>query len=91
MTTNRELRHAVFMAVHDFLEDHYVCDCPRADPEGSHTAEALELTELVIGVVGTEWKPTPVGKIDVDLFRKHLRDGTVYVSRESDLPPGDTH
>lgn len=81
MTTNRELRLNVFMAVHDFLEDHYDCDCPRIDPEGSHTAEALKLTHLILGVVdpqeiwedgyssgaGDNYSGTPVGEIDPTL------------------------
>ena len=81
MTTNRELRLNVFAAVHDFLEDHYDCDCPRIDPEGSHTAEALKLTHLILGVVdpqeiwedgyssgaGDNYSGTPVGEIDPTL------------------------
>lgn len=78
MSANRELRHNVFEAVHDFLEDTYDCDCPRADPDGSHTAEALELTQRILGAVdaqgiwedgyssgaGDNYSGTPVGEID---------------------------
>ena len=81
MSTNRELRLKVFMAVHDFLEDHFDCDCPRIDPEGSHTAEALELTQSILGAVdaqeiwedgyssgaGDNYSSTPVGEIDSSL------------------------
>lgn len=81
MTTNRELRHNVFTAVHDFLEDNYDCDCARIDPEGSHTAEALKLTQIILGVVdaqeiwedgyssgaGDNYSGTPVGEIDSTL------------------------
>lgn len=81
MTTNRELRLNVFMAVYDFLEDHYGCDCPRIDPEGSHTAEALKLSEIILGAVdaqgiwedgyssgaGDNYSGTPVGEIDPTL------------------------
>ena len=48
MSTSRELRLEIFATIHDFLEAHYDCDCPRADPDGSHTAEALSLAGLVI-------------------------------------------
>ena len=48
MSISRELRLEIFATIHDFLEAHYDCDCPRADPDGSHTAEALSLAELVI-------------------------------------------
>ena len=82
MNANRELRHRVFAAVHDFLEDHYDYDFPRADPEGSHTAEALELTEIILGAVdaqsvwedgyssgaGDNYSGTPVGEIDPTLY-----------------------
>ena len=81
MNANRALRNNVFMAVHDFLEDHYDCDCPRIDPDGSHTAEALELTHLILGIVdpqeiwedgyssgaGDNYSGTPVGEIDPSL------------------------
>ena len=81
MTTNRELRLNVFAAVHDFLEDHYDCDCPRIDPEGSHTAEALKISEIILGAVdaqgiwedgyssgaGDNYSGTPVGEIDPTL------------------------
>ena len=48
MSTSRELRLEIFATIHDFLEAHYDCGCPRIDPDGSHTAEALSLAELVI-------------------------------------------
>ena len=78
MSANRELRNNVFVVVHDFLEDNYDCGCTRIDPEGSHTAEALELTQIILGVVdpqeiwedgyssgaGDNYSGTPVGEID---------------------------
>lgn len=81
MNANRALRRNVFAVVHDFLEDHYDCDCPRIDPEGSHTAEALELTHLILGIVdpqeiwedgyssgaGDNYSGTPVGEVDPTL------------------------
>ena len=33
MTIPRELRLEIFATIHDFLEAHYDCDCPRIDPE----------------------------------------------------------
>ena len=48
MSISRELRLEIFTTIHDFLEAHYDCDCPRADPDGSHTAEAGRLARLVI-------------------------------------------
>ena len=81
MNANRELRQNVFMTVHDFLVDNYDCDCPRIDPEGSHTAEAQKLTQLILGAVdaqeiwedgyssgaGDNYSSTPVGEIDSSL------------------------
>ena len=81
MNANRELINNVFIAVHDFLEDNYDCDCPRIDPEGSHTAEALKLSEIILGAVdaqgiwedgyssgaGDNYSGTPVGEIDPTL------------------------
>lgn len=82
MNANRALRQKIFIAVHDFLEDHFDCDCPRIDPEGSHTAEALKLTQLILGVVDAQeiwedgyssgavdnYSSTPVGEIDSALW-----------------------
>lgn len=82
MNANRALRNNVFVVVHDFLEDTYDCDCPRIDPEGSHTAEALKLTQIILGVVdaheiwedgyssgaGDNYSGTPVGEIDPSLW-----------------------
>lgn len=82
MNANRELRDKVFIAVHDFLEDHYDYDFPRADPDGSHTAEALELTQIILGEVdaqdiwedgyssgaGDNYSGTLVGEIDSSLW-----------------------
>ena len=48
MSIPRELRLQIFADIHDFLETEYDCDHPRWDPDGSHTAEALNLTELVL-------------------------------------------
>lgn len=78
MNANRELRQKIFIAVHDFLENHFDCDCPRIDPDGSQTAEALELTQIILGEVdpqeiwedgyssgaGDNYSGTPVGEID---------------------------
>ena len=76
MSAQRELRNKIFIEVLDFLEDHFDCDCPRIDPDGSHTAEALELTQLILGAVdaqeiwedgyssgaGDNYSGTPVGE-----------------------------
>lgn len=59
MNANRELRQKIFIAVHDFLEDNYDCDCSRIDPEGSHTAEALKLTQLILGADARIILPEP--------------------------------
>ena len=81
MSANRALRNNVFVVVHDFLVDNYDCDCPRIDPDGSHTAEALELTQRILGAVdaqeiwedgyssgaGDNYSGTPVGEIDPTL------------------------
>ena len=48
MSISRELRLGIFATIHDFLEAHYDCDCPRIDPGGSQTVEALRLSERVI-------------------------------------------
>lgn len=48
MSISRELRLEIFTTIHDFLEAHYDCDCPRADPDGSHTAEAGRLARTVL-------------------------------------------
>ena len=48
MTIPRELRLEIFTTIHDFLEAHYDCDCPRTDPDGSHTAEAGRLARIVL-------------------------------------------
>ena len=81
MNANRELRQKIFIAVHEFLEDHFDCDCPRIDPDGSQTAEALELTQIILGEVdpqeiwedgyssgaGDNYSGTTVGEIDPTL------------------------
>ena len=48
------LRHKIFITALNFLDEHYDCDCPGADPDGSNTAEALNLAELVLSVVHDE-------------------------------------
>lgn len=76
MSAQRELRNKIFLEVLDFLEDHYDYDFPRIDPDGSHTAEALELTQIILGAVdaqeiwedgyssgaGDNYSGTPVGE-----------------------------
>lgn len=85
MTSNRELRQKIFIAVHDFLLDNYDCDCPRIDPEGSHTAEAQKLTQLILSVVdaqeiredgaGDNYSGAPVGELDLTLeLRRYYRN-----------------
>lgn len=78
MNAQRALRNKIFLAVLDFLEDHYDYDFPRIDPDGSHTAEALELTQLIMDGVdpqgiwedgyssgaGDNYSGTSVGEID---------------------------
>lgn len=71
MTTRRELSHMVFPVVLDFLDDHYDCDCPRADPDGSNNYEALELTELVLSEVYGEATREPEA-IDPNALRRYL-------------------
>lgn len=48
MSIPRELRLEIFTTVHDFLEAKYDCECPRTDPDGSHTAEAGRLARAVL-------------------------------------------
>ena len=83
MNANRELRQKIFIAVHDFLEDHFDCDCPRIDPDGSHTAEALKLTEAILDVVNAQevWEDDPyVGELiaDAESLRKWQWNATLY-------------
>lgn len=77
MSARRELRQKVFITVLDFLDEHYDCDCPRADPDGSNTAEAGNLTALILSAAYGEdaRKPEPSAEdIDTNALRRYLNN-----------------
>lgn len=97
MNAQRALRNKIFLEVLDFLETHYDYDFPRIDPDGSHTAEALELTQAILGAVdargiwedgyssgaGDNYSGTPVGEIDSSLWDERTPNPYESAGRDS--------
>jgi len=79
----RTQRHKALPLIVDFLDRNYPCDCPRTDPCGSSTAEAIEIVQTVLEAVAADtWDEGFTRGVGADNI-----DAALHETREIDLNP----